>query len=45
MRQLNTTGWMHHLGRHAVSCFFTRGQLWQNWIYGRDIFDKFAIAE
>ena len=21
MRQLSTTGWMHHLGRHAVSCF------------------------
>ncbi len=40
MRQLDHTGWMHHLGRHAVSCFLTRGQLWQNWKYGRDIFDK-----
>jgi cryptochrome len=40
MRQLNTTGWMHHLGRHAVSCFLTRGQLWQNWKCGRDVFDK-----
>ena len=40
MRQLDKTGWMHHLGRHAVSCFLTRGQLWQNWKYGRDIFDK-----
>jgi len=40
MRQLDSTGWMHHLGRHAVSCFFTRGQLWQNWKYGRDIFQK-----
>ena len=38
MRQLNTTGWMHHLGRHAVSCFLTRGQLWQNWTHGRDVF-------
>ena len=40
MRQLESTGWMHHLGRHAVSCFLTRGQLWQNWKYGRDIFEK-----
>ncbi|MDA7756513.1 deoxyribodipyrimidine photo-lyase/cryptochrome family protein [Opitutales bacterium] len=39
MRQLKSTGWMHHLGRHAVSCFLTRGQLWQHWKSGRDIFD------
>ena len=40
MRQLQTTGWMHHLARHAVSCFLTRGQLWQNWKFGRDVFDR-----
>jgi cryptochrome len=40
MRQLDATGWMHHLGRHAVSCFLTRGQLWQNWMFGREVFDK-----
>ena len=40
MRQLDATGWMHHLGRHAVSCFLTRGQLWQNWMFGRDVFEK-----
>ena len=43
MRQLESTGWMHHLGRHAVSCFLTRGQLWQNWKIGRDIFDRKLI--
>jgi len=43
MRQLNTTGWMHHLGRHAVSCFLTRGQLWQHWRLGRSIFDQKLI--
>ena len=26
MRQLKQTGFMHHLGRHAVACFLTRGQ-------------------
>ena len=40
MRQLDTTGWMHHLGRHAVSCFLTRGQLWQHWKHGRDVFER-----
>ena len=40
MRQLDKTGWMHHLGRHAVSCFLTRGQLWQNWTHGRDVFER-----
>ncbi len=39
MRQLEATGWMHHLGRHAVSCFLTRGQLWQHWKHGRDVFE------
>ena len=40
MRQLEETGWMHHLGRHAVSCFLTRGQLWQSWTAGRDVFER-----
>lgn len=40
MRQLDETGWMHHLGRHAVSCFLTRGQLWQSWTVGRDVFER-----
>tara|TARA_Y100000814_G_scaffold246043_1_gene191328 strand:- start:1875 stop:2462 length:588 start_codon:yes stop_codon:yes gene_type:complete len=43
MRQLDATGWMHHLGRHAVSCFLTRGQLWQSWTHGRDIFSRKLI--
>ena len=43
MRQLDATGWMHHLGRHAVSCFLTRGQLWQNWKHGRDVFERKLI--
>ena len=43
MRQLNATGWMHHLGRHAVSCFLTRGQLWQHWQSGRDLFERNLI--
>jgi len=43
MRQLRTTGFMHHLGRHAVACFLTRGDLWQHWTAGRDVFDKYLL--
>ena len=43
MRQMKSTGWMHHLGRHAVSCFLTRGQMYQNWTLGRDVFDRQLI--
>jgi len=25
MRQLKAEGWIHHLGRHLVACFLTRG--------------------
>jgi cryptochrome len=34
MMQLATEGWIHHLGRHAVACFLTRGDLWQSWEEG-----------
>lgn len=43
MRQLRETGFMHHLGRHAVACFLTRGDLWQSWTRGRDVFDKLLL--
>lgn len=34
MMQLKHEGWIHHLGRHAVACFLTRGDLWQSWEQG-----------
>ncbi|KAH8052873.1 DNA photolyase [Aureococcus anophagefferens] len=34
MRQLRETGWIHHLARHAVACFLTRGDLWLPWTEG-----------
>lgn len=39
MRQLKTEGWMHHLARHAVACFLTRGDLWQSWEEGAKHFE------
>lgn len=43
MNQLRTDGWMHHLARHLVACFLTRGDLWLSWEKGRDIFDKYLL--
>ena len=43
MAQLRRDGWMHHLARHAVACFLTRGDLYCSWEAGRDIFDKYLI--
>jgi cryptochrome len=40
MKQLEIEGWIHHLGRHAVACFLTRGDLWQSWEKGADHFES-----
>ncbi len=34
MTQLRKEGWIHHLARHAVACFLTRGDLWVSWERG-----------
>ena len=39
MTQLRAEGWIHHLGRHAVACFLTRGDLWQHWEAGAAHFE------
>ncbi|XP_063234369.1 cryptochrome-1 [Bacillus rossius redtenbacheri] len=40
MRQLLTEGWVHHVGRNAVACFLTRGDLWLSWEAGLEHFLK-----
>ena len=40
MAQLKSQGWIHHLGRHAVACFLTRGDLWQSWEDGTNHFES-----
>jgi len=37
MIQLKTEGWIHHLARHAVACFLTRGDLWVSWELGQQV--------
>nr|QXF69111.1 6-4 photolyase [Pohlia nutans] len=43
MVQLRKWGWMHHLARHAVACYLTRGDLFVYWERGRDVFDRLLI--
>jgi cryptochrome len=43
MRQLKETGWMHHLGRHSVACFLTRGDLFIHWERGKEHFQEYLI--
>ncbi|PSR96043.1 (6-4)DNA photolyase [Actinidia chinensis var. chinensis] len=43
MVQLRKWGWMHHLARHSVACFLTRGDLFVHWEKGRDVFGRLLI--
>lgn len=43
MVQLRKWGWMHHLARHSVACFLTRGDLFIHWEKGRDVFQRLLI--
>jgi len=43
MTQLRKTGWIHHLARHSTACFLTRGDLWQSWEEGAQVFEEELI--
>ena len=43
MRQLRQEGWIHHLARHSVACFLTRGGCYISWERGADTFEEFLI--
>ncbi|XP_069596014.1 cryptochrome-2 isoform X1 [Ranitomeya imitator] len=43
MTQLRLEGWIHHLARHAVACFLTRGDLWNSWECGVKVFDELLL--
>ncbi|KAJ3578605.1 hypothetical protein NPX13_g1961 [Xylaria arbuscula] len=43
MRQLRFEGWIHHLGRHLVACFLTRGGCYVHWERGADVFEELLI--
>jgi len=43
MTQLRREGWIHHLARHSVACFLTRGDLWQSWEKGQEVFEELLL--
>ncbi|KAM3936449.1 cryptochrome-1-like [Leptodactylus fuscus] len=43
MTQLREEGWIHHLARHAVACFLTRGDLWISWEEGMKVFEEMLL--
>lgn len=43
MRQLRHDGWIHHLGRHSVACFLTRGGCYIDWERGAEVFEEWLI--
>lgn len=43
MRQLREEGWIHHLARHSVACFLTRGGAYISWERGAEVFEEFLI--
>ncbi|KXT04688.1 hypothetical protein AC578_2110 [Pseudocercospora eumusae] len=43
MRQLRAEGWIHHLARHSVACFLTRGGCYISWERGAEVFEELLI--
>lgn len=43
MMQLRQEGWIHHLARHAIACFLTRGDLWISWEEGMKVFEELLL--
>ncbi|KAF2455763.1 FAD binding domain of DNA photolyase-domain-containing protein, partial [Lineolata rhizophorae] len=43
MRQLRRDGWVHHLGRHALACFLTRGGCYVDWERGARVFEELLL--
>lgn len=43
MTQLRLEGWIHHLARHSVACFLTRGDLYQSWEKGMEVFEELLL--
>ena len=44
-RQLLEWGWVHHLARHSVACFLTRGDLYLSWEQGQEHFEEHLVDQ
>lgn len=45
MTQLREWGWIHHLARHSVACFLTRGDLYISWEQGQEVFEELLLDQ
>nr|AXE72850.1 6-4 photolyase [Chlamydomonas sp. ICE-L] len=45
MTQLHEWGWIHHLARHSVACFLTRGDLYISWERGQEVFEELLLDQ
>lgn len=43
IRQLRITAWVHHLMRHSLASFLTRGQCWISWERGAEMFEEWLL--
>lgn len=43
IRQLRLQGWCHHLMRHSLASFLTRGQCWISWERGAEMFEEWLL--
>eukprot|EP01063_Lacrimia_lanifica_P018553 TRINITY_DN25456_c0_g1_i1.p1 TRINITY_DN25456_c0_g1~~TRINITY_DN25456_c0_g1_i1.p1 ORF type:complete len:611 (+),score=172.06 TRINITY_DN25456_c0_g1_i1:33-1865(+) len=41
--QLKGEGWLHHIHRHLLACFFTRGGLNLDWRLGQRVFERYLL--
>lgn len=43
LSELYRTGWIHHLARHIIADYITRGKLEFHWKHGESLFQKFLL--
>merc|ERR1712176_714061 len=43
MTQLHQEGWIHHLARHSLACFLTRGDCFVSWESGARVFNRLLL--
>ena len=43
VRQLRQEGWIHHLSRHSIPCFLTRGGYYISWERSAEVFEELLI--
>lgn len=43
INQLKQQGWLHHILRHHIACFLTRGYMYAQWELGTKLFGRYLL--